>query len=225
MQAQIRASGVADATGGTKTNEVIPGCPILQKISFGYGWTTAYMDKTTADSTFKAPQDPAKDYGWHLDEPVSKKAYSNGVLEWRKDTVMIAGGHPPCPDKVVYYNGKWMGYLSNKALYQPGKIITINVDSLYNSLGQGQAWIDQYIDKLTRLLGGKYPARQMREAMIRIRLSRFLASLIVAVIFMTLAPPQLGTRRGRDTPPPGREISTHVSIHAPREGRDRAFGG
>jgi len=113
------------------------------------------MDKTTADSTFKAPQDPAKDYGWHLDEPVSKQAYKGGVLEWRKDTVMIAGGHSPCPDKVVYYNGKWMGYLSNKALYQPGKIITINVDSLYNSMGQGQDWIDEYIDKVKSALNSK----------------------------------------------------------------------
>ena len=47
-----------------------------------------------------------------------------------------------------------MGYLSNKALCQPGKIITVNVDSLYSSMGQGQAWIDPYIDKVT-LLGGK----------------------------------------------------------------------
>ncbi len=155
VQAQIRASGVADATGGTKDNEKIPGCPDLQKISLGYGWTAAYMDKTTVDSTFKAPQNPAKDYGWHLDEPVSKKVYKNGVQEWRKDTVTIAGGHSPCPDKVVYYNGTWMGYLSNKALYQPGKIITITVNSLYNSMGQGQAWIDEYIGKITAALGPK----------------------------------------------------------------------
>jgi hypothetical protein len=153
VQAQIRASGMADAAGGTKANEELSGCPALQKISFGYGWTTAYMDKTTVDSMSKAPQDPAKDYGWHLDEPVSKQAYRNGVLEWRKDTVTIAGGHAPCPDKVVYYNAKWMGYLSNKALYQPGKIITISVNSLYNSQQQGQTWIDEYIGKITEALG------------------------------------------------------------------------
>jgi len=155
VQAQMRASGIADATGGEKDNEKIPGCPDLIKISFGYGWTSAYMDKTTVDVMLKAPQDPAKDYGWHLDEPVSKKAYKNGVLEWRKDTVTIAGGHAPCPDKVVYYDGKWMGYLSNKAAYQPGKIVTISVTFVYNSQQQGQAWIDEYIDKMTLALGSK----------------------------------------------------------------------
>jgi hypothetical protein len=151
----MRASGMADAGGGTKANQEIPGCPTLIKISFGYGWTSAYLDKTTVDSMLKALQDPAKDYGWYLEEPVSKKAYKNGVLEWRKDTVTIAGGHAPCPDKVVYYDGKWMGYLSNKAAYQPGKIITISVTFLYNSQQQGQAWIDEYIDKLTEALSSK----------------------------------------------------------------------
>jgi hypothetical protein len=155
VQAQIRASGMADATGGEKANEEIPGCPDLIKISFGYGWTTAYMDKTTADNLSKAPQDPARNDGAFLDEPVSKKAYRNGVLEWRKDTETIAGGHAPCPDKVVYYDGKWMGYLPNKALYQPGKIVTISVTFVYNSQQQGQAWIDEYIGKLTEALGSK----------------------------------------------------------------------
>ena len=155
VQAQLRASGMADAGGGTKANQEIPGWPTLIKISFGYGWTSAYLDKTTVDSMLKALQDPAKDYGWYLEEPVSKKAYKNGVLEWRKDTVTLAGGHAPCPDKVVYYDGKWMGYLSNKAAYQPGKIITISVTFLYNSQQQGQAWIDEYIDKLTEALSSK----------------------------------------------------------------------
>ncbi len=153
--AQMRASGMADSSGGTKDNVKIAGCPKLTKISFGYGWTTAYMDKTAADGMLQTPQDPAKDYGWHLDEPVGKKAYKNGVLEWRKDTVTIAGDHSPCPDKVVYYDGKWMGYLSNKAAYQPGKIVTVSVTFLYNSQQQGQAWIDEYIGKLTKALGSK----------------------------------------------------------------------
>jgi hypothetical protein len=106
----------------------------------------------------QAPQDPAKNDGAYLDEPVGKKAYKNGVLEWRKDTETIAGGHAPCPDKVVYYDGKWMGYLSNKAACQPGKIVTISVTFLYNSQ-QGQAWIDEYIDKLTEALSSKKPVR------------------------------------------------------------------
>jgi hypothetical protein len=158
VQAQLRASGMADAGGGTKANEEIPGCPKRIEISFGYGWTTAYMDKTTAHNLSKAPQDPAKNDGAYLDEPVGKKAYKNGVLEWRKDTETIAGGHAPCPDKVVYYDGKWMGYLSNKAACQPGKIVTISVTFLYNSQ-QGQAWIDEYIDKLTEALSSKKPVR------------------------------------------------------------------
>ena len=155
VQAQIRASGMADATGGEKANEEIPGCPDLIKISLGYGWTTAYMDKTTADNLSKAPQDPARSDGAFLDEPVSKKSYRNGVLEWRKNTETIAGGHAPCPDKVVYYDGKWMGYLPNKALYQQGKIVTISVTFVYNSQQQGQAWIDEYIGKLTEALSSK----------------------------------------------------------------------
>ena len=155
VAAQMRASGMADSGGGTKANEEIPGCPALAKISFGYGWTSALMDRTTVDAMLKAPQDPATNNGWYLDEPVSKKAYKNGVLEWRKDTVTIAGGHAPCPDKVVYYDGKWIGYLSNKTPYQPGKIITISVTFLYNSQQQGQAWIDEYIDKMTSALASK----------------------------------------------------------------------
>ena len=155
VQAQMRASGIADGTGGTKDNEEIPGCPKLIKISLGYGWISGYMDKTTVDNMSKAPEDPARNDGAFLDEPVSKKAYRNGVLEWRKDTETIAGGHAPCPDKVVYYDGKWMGYLPNKAAYQPGKIVTISVTFLYNSQQQGQAWIDEYIGKLTEALGSK----------------------------------------------------------------------
>jgi hypothetical protein len=155
VAAQIRASGMADSGGGTKDNEEIPGCPKLTKISFGYGWTSAYLDKTAVGSMLNAPQDPTTNNGWYLDEPVSKKAYKNGVLEWRKDTVTIAGGHAPCPDKVVYYDGKWMSYFANKAAYQPGKIVTISVTFVYNSQQQGQAWIDEYIDKLTSALGSK----------------------------------------------------------------------
>ncbi len=155
VEAQMRAGGIADGAGGTKANEEIAGCPPLTKISLGYGWTAAYMDKTTVDSMIKTPQERAKDNGWYMDEPVSKKAYKNGVLEWRKDTVIIAGGHAPCPDKVVYYDGKWMGYLSNKTPYQSGKIITVSVTFLYNSQEQGQSWIDEYIDKLTEVLSPK----------------------------------------------------------------------
>jgi len=153
--AQIRASGLADAGGGTKANEQIPGCPALVKVSFSYGWTSAFMDKTTADNLSKAPQDPAKNNGWSLDEPVSKMAYKDGVLEWRKDTITVAGGHSPCPDKEIYYDGKWIGYLPNKAAYQPGKIITISVTFLHKSKEQGQAWIDEYIDKMKLALNSK----------------------------------------------------------------------
>jgi hypothetical protein len=49
-----------------------------------------------------------------------------------------------------------MGYLSNKAAYQPGKIVTTSVTFLYNSQ-QGQAWIDEYIDELTDALSSKSP--------------------------------------------------------------------
>jgi hypothetical protein len=151
-QAQIRASGAADATGGSKANEDVPGCPTLRKIGFSYSWTIAFLGQGTVQVT---PQDPAKSYGMSLDEPVSKIAYKNGVLEWRKDTEQIAGYHAPCPGKFVYYNGTWTGYFPNKVPYQPGKLVSIQVTNLYKSQAQGQAWIDEYIDKLTALYGGK----------------------------------------------------------------------
>ena len=56
VQAQMRAGGMADGTGGEKDNEEIPNCPKLIKISLGYGWTTAFMDKATAGSMLNAPQ-------------------------------------------------------------------------------------------------------------------------------------------------------------------------
>jgi len=95
--AAMRAAGAADGIGGSKPNEDVPGCPTLLKVNLSYSWTTAYLDKASADSMLNAPQDPAKGYGMRFDEPVSKKAYRNGVLEWRKDTERIAGYHDPCP--------------------------------------------------------------------------------------------------------------------------------
>jgi len=153
--AALRATGAADGIGGSKDNEAVPGCPALLKINFSYSWSTAYLDKASTDSMLNAPQGPATSYGMRYDEPVSKKAYKNGVLEWRKDTEQIAGYHDPCPGKFVYYSGTWTGYLPNKTLYHPGKLVSIKVTDLYKSQEQGQAWIDLYIDKLTALLGSK----------------------------------------------------------------------
>jgi len=125
------------------------------KIGFSYSWSIGLPSMAMPKNISITPQDPAKGYGMSLDEPVSKIAYKNGVLEWRKDTEQIAGFHAPCPGKFVYYNGAWTAYLPGKAPCQPGKNVSIQVTNLYKSQGQGQAWIDEYIDKLTLLYGGK----------------------------------------------------------------------
>jgi hypothetical protein len=149
LQAQIRATGASDGTGGTKANDNMSPCFSDPKIHFGYGWSLYPMGKTAIDMLLKAPQDPAKNSPMgFLDEPVSMHAYKGGAMEWRKQTWPVITGHP-CKDRqVVFYNGKWTGYAGNK-------LIVIAVDNLYNSQGQGQAWIDEYIDKVTGALSSK----------------------------------------------------------------------
>lgn len=49
---------------------------------------------------------------------------------------------------MVFYSGKWTGQAGNK-------LIGVSVDRLYNSQGQGQAWIDEYIQKVEGALNAK----------------------------------------------------------------------
>jgi hypothetical protein len=147
-QAPVRAAGVGDGVRGTKPNDNMSPCFTDPKVSFGYGWMANPAGQTMVDMILKAPQDPATRGAANLDEPVSKYAYLNGVLEWRKQTWPVISGQPCKDSQVVFYQGKWTGFTGSK-------LITISVYNLYNSQDAGQAWIDEYIGKLTNMLGSK----------------------------------------------------------------------
>lgn len=148
--AQMKAAGGGDAVEATKANDTMSDCFGDPKIRFAYSWILNPMAKNYVEMLAKVPADPAstRPMGGYLDEPVSKEAYNGGVLEWRKQTWPVITGHP-CKDKeVVFYNAVWTGYVS-------GKLIGISVDRLYNSKGQGQGWIDEYIEKVKGALNSK----------------------------------------------------------------------
>ena len=148
--AQMQAAGVGYAVEATKANDTMSDCFADPKIRFAYSWILNSMAKNYVETLAKVPPDPASTspMGGYLDQPVSKEAYKGGVLEWRKQTWPVIGGHT-CKDKqVVFYNVVWTGYVS-------GKLIGISVDHLYNSKGQGQAWIDEYIEKVKGALNSK----------------------------------------------------------------------
>jgi hypothetical protein len=148
--AQMRAAGVSDGVRGTKANASMSPCFGDPKIILSYGWNLNPAGQIVIDMMLKAPQDPASTSSQTgvLDEPVSKQAYKGGVLEWRKQTWPVITGHPCKDSHVVFYSGKWMGPAGNK-------IVGITVDRLYDSKGQGQAWIDEYITKVTGALNSK----------------------------------------------------------------------
>jgi hypothetical protein len=148
-QAKMRATGASDGVKSTKANDNMSECYSDPKILFSYGWSLNPAAKTTVDMMIKGAPDPSERSPMgYFDEAVIKQAYKNGVLEWRKQTWPVSTGHP-CKDKqVVFYNGYWVGYAGNK-------LISISVDRLYNSKEKGQAWIDEYIDKLMGALNSK----------------------------------------------------------------------
>jgi len=149
LESQMRAAGVSDGVRATKANDNMSPCFSDPKIIFGYGWNLNPAGKTMVDMMIKAPQDPAKrSPAGYLDEPVSKQAYKNGVLEWRKETWPVITGHPCKDSQVVFYSGHWTGSVGNK-------LVGISVDRLYNSKDSGQAWIDEYITKVTGALNSK----------------------------------------------------------------------
>jgi hypothetical protein len=119
-------------------------------VSFGYGWTLNPAAKTMLEMPLKAPEDPASKNPntLVLDEPVSKQGCDHGVLEWRRQTWPVITGHPCKDSHAIFYRGTWTGYVGNK-------LISIAVDDLYDSKDTGQAWIDEYIGKLTGALGSK----------------------------------------------------------------------
>ncbi len=150
VQAPMRAAGMGDGTRGKKSNENMSPCFSDPQVSFGYGWMLNPAAKTMVEMLLRAPEDPASNNPntLVLDEPVSKQAYKNGVLAWRRQTWPVITGHPCKDSHVIFYHGTWMGYAGNK-------LISIAVDNLYNSKDTGQGWIDEYIGKLTGALGSK----------------------------------------------------------------------
>jgi hypothetical protein len=150
IMAKMRAAGVADGVRATKANESMSSCFSDPKITFGYGWNLNPAGQMIIDMMLKVPQDPASKspQTLALDEPVIKQAYKNGVLEWRKQTWPVITGHPCKDNQVVFYHGSWSGIAGNK-------IVGISIDNLYNTKGQGQAWIDEYIDKVIGALNSK----------------------------------------------------------------------
>jgi hypothetical protein len=147
---QADPASVSYAMRGTKPNDSMSPCFGDPKIIFSYAWVPNPAGKMMIDMLVKTPQDPATTSSQTgvLDEPVSKQAYKNGVLEWRKQTWPVISGHPCKDSHVIFYSGKWTGYSGDK-------MIGVSVDRLYNSKDQGQAWIDEYITKVVGALNSK----------------------------------------------------------------------
>jgi len=148
MWANMRAAGAADGVMATKPNNDWPNCFIDPKIRFEYGWTSSPGADKSLALMAQAPEDPVSTVAGAKDEPAGKQRYKNGVLWWRKVTQPAVGSSSSCSETgVVLYSGHWVGYLS-------GKMISITVTNLYGSKGAGQAWIDEYID---RMIGAVQP--------------------------------------------------------------------
>jgi hypothetical protein len=147
---QLDPTSVSYAMRGTKANDSMSPCFGDPKIIFSYGWVLNPASKMMIDMLVKAPQEPASNSSQTgaLDEPVSKQAYKNGVLEWRRQTWPVITGHPCKDSHVIFYSGKWTGYSGDK-------MIGISVDRLYNSKDQGQGWIDEYITKVIGALNSQ----------------------------------------------------------------------
>jgi hypothetical protein len=136
----MRKAGVMDMIDSEKPNEGWPNCYIDPKIHFMYSWTTSPMGDKAVEMMAQGPEDPAARTGGSLDERAGKKRYRNGVLKWRKVTTTSVGTSPNCRETVTY-TGQWAGFVS-------GKLIGVGVSNLYRSMEPGQAWIDEYIDKM-----------------------------------------------------------------------------
>jgi hypothetical protein len=138
--AAMRAAGVADTAESVKPNEGWPNCFIDPKVHFRYSWTASPLGNRSVEMMAQAPEDPPSQAGGIRDEPAGKKRYKNGVLMWRKVISLAVGGGVNCHE-VVTYSGLWTGWHS-------GRLIGIGITNLYQSKEPGQAWIDEYIDKM-----------------------------------------------------------------------------
>ncbi len=135
----MRAKGVADMNIAERESDST--CEGADKITFTYGWQAALGADKTLELMAKAPQDRASESMGTRSEPAGKRRYKNGLLEWKKRTLLLGTA---CPAGFVMYDGTWAGYVS-------GKLITISVSNI-SSRETGQAWIDEYADKMIALV-------------------------------------------------------------------------
>ena len=142
--AAMKAAGVADSMEAMKPNAGWPGCIVDPKVQFTYGWSVVGSAMNIAMMA-QAPEDPASVTAGIRDEPAGKTKYKNGVLQWRKVTMPAVGTN--CKD-IVLYNGSWAGWVSDK-------MIGVGVSNLYQAKEPGQAWIDEYIDKVIAAVAAK----------------------------------------------------------------------
>ena len=136
----MRANGVADMNIAERESDST--CESAEKITFSYGWQAAPGADKSLELMAKAPQDPASEVMGIRTEPAGKRRHENGLLEWKKRTLIL---ETSCPAGFVTYSGTWIGYFS-------GKLITIGVSNV-SSRETGQAWIDEYAAKMVALVG------------------------------------------------------------------------
>lgn len=131
---------MADRVDAKKANANWPNCHPDPMIGFSYGWTASPVGDQIVEMMAKTPEDPVNESGGSRNEPFGRQRHKGGVLSWRKITTEWVGSS--CSeDKVVTYDGQWVGFVS-------GKLIAISVNSVYGSKDVGQVWIDDYIGKM-----------------------------------------------------------------------------
>jgi hypothetical protein len=135
----MKAKGVADMNIAERESDST--CRSADKISFSYGWQAALGADKSLELMAKAPQDPAREVMGTRQEPAGKRRYKNGLLEWKKRTLLLATS---CPAGFMTYDGTWLGYFT-------GKLISVSISNV-SSRETGQAWIDEYIDKMVALV-------------------------------------------------------------------------
>jgi hypothetical protein len=114
----MRAKGVADMNIAERESDST--CRGADKITFSYGWQAALGADKILELMANAPQDPANVVMGTRREPAGKHRYKNGLLEWKKRTLLLG---TTCPAGFVTYDGTWAGYFS-------GKLITISVSNV-----------------------------------------------------------------------------------------------
>lgn len=145
----MRETGVADAVRAEKPNTNWPNCISDPKIRLSYSWTAAPAAGSTVEVMAQAPEEPAKEVGLMKDEPAGKRKHKGGVLVWRSTTTRWAGTAGACrEDALVTHTGTWTGFVT-------GRLLGVGVDNLYGPKEIGQAWIDEYIDKVVAAVTGQ----------------------------------------------------------------------